>query len=216
MAAPESALAARVVPVTPFRQNATVLVCRATRRAAIVDPGGDLPVILRALADSGATAEKILLTHGHIDHAGAAADLADQLAVPVIGPAVEDQFLLDGLEASGRRYGLVARPLTPDAYLEDGAGVTVGAVALQVARCPGHTPGHVVFLSPDEKLAIVGDTLFAGTIGRTDFPYGSQNDLLAGIRRVLMVLDDDVTVLPGHGAATTIGRERASNQFLRF
>lgn len=218
-ARPDAALPSllvEVVPVTPFRQNASVLVCTRTRRAAIVDPGGDLPLLLAALRTHGATPESILLTHGHIDHAGAAAELAEMLAVPVIGPAPEDAFLLDGLVESGRRFGLDARPVTPDRWLEEGESVAVGAASLEVFRCPGHTPGHVVFLDRAGGVAIVGDTLFAGTIGRTDFPYGSQNALIAGIRRVLMPLGDEVRVLPGHGAATTVGRERGANPFLRF
>jgi len=214
--AAEPSLLVEVVPVTPFRQNASALVCARTRRAAIVDPGGDLPLILAALRAQRATPESILLTHGHIDHAGAAAELAEMLAVPVIGPAPEDAFLLDNLVESGRRFGLDARPVTPDRWLEEGDGVAVGEATLAVFRCPGHTPGHVVFLDRAGGVAIVGDTLFASTIGRTDFPYGSQKALIEGIRRVLLPLGDDVRVLPGHGAATTIGRERASNPFLRF
>ncbi|WP_334175645.1 MBL fold metallo-hydrolase [Pseudoxanthobacter sp.] len=212
---PQQPLKVFVVPVTPFRQNASILVCGTTNKAAIVDPGGDIDTLLTALAESGGEAEKILLTHGHLDHAGAAADLAERLGIPVEGPHRADEFLLQDLPAAGARFGLEMRPVSPDLWLEEGDTVTVGAVEFDVRHVPGHTPGHVVFLAEGLNFGIVGDTLFAGTIGRTDFPYGSQDQLVQAIREKLMVLDDAFTVLPGHGQATTIGQEREINPYVR-
>ncbi len=205
-----------VVPVTAFRQNASILVCGTTNKAAIVDPGGDIDNLLTALKDSGAEAEKILLTHGHLDHAGAAAELAEKLGIPVEGPHKADDFLLQDLPNAGARFGIeTMRPVTPDRWLQEGDSVKVGVVEFDVRHVPGHTPGHVVFLSEGLNFGVVGDTLFAGTVGRTDFPYGSQDQLVQAIRDKLMVLDDAFTVLPGHGQATTIGQERQGNPYVR-
>jgi hydroxyacylglutathione hydrolase len=204
-----------IVPVTAFGQNASVVVCAATGRAMVVDPGGDLDRIGAAIAASGATVERIVLTHGHVDHAAGAAGLAERLAVPVEGPHAADAFLLADLPAAGRRYGIPARAVVPRRFLEDGDAVTVGAARFAVLHCPGHTPGHIVLVEPAARLAIVGDTLFAGSVGRTDFPYGDHGALLAAIRDKLLPLNDAVVVLPGHGPSTTIGRERRANPYLR-
>jgi hydroxyacylglutathione hydrolase len=210
------ALKVTVVPVTPFAQNCSVVACTATDLAAIVDPGGDLPRIMEAIAQLGVTPEKILLTHGHIDHAGAAADLADALSVPIEGPHEADAFLLAGLAEQGRRFGITdARNVTPTRWMTEGDSVTVGKLTFNVLHVPGHTPGHLVFVAEPERFALVGDTLFAGSIGRTDFPYGSHADLIAGIKTKLLPLGDDVTILPGHGPASTIGAERKGNGFLQ-
>jgi hydroxyacylglutathione hydrolase len=205
-----------ILPVTPFQQNCSIVTCQATRRAAIVDPGGEVARIRAALGELDVTPEKIVLTHGHIDHAGGAAELAEALAVPVEGPHRADEFLLLGLEGQARRFGLTdVRAVTPDRWLVEGDSVAVGNVSFAVLLVPGHTPGHVVFVNAAERVALVGDTLFAGSIGRTDFPYGDHAALIAGIKGKLLPLGDDVTILPGHGPASTIGAERAGNPFLR-
>ncbi len=210
------ALKVTVVPVTPFAQNCSDVACTATDLAAIVDPGGDLPRIMEAIAQLGVTPEKILLTHGHIDHAGAAADLADALSVPIEGPHEADAFLLAGLAEQGKRFGITdARNVTPTRWLTEGDSVTVGKLRFNVLHVPGHTPGHLVFVAQPERFALVGDTLFAGSVGRTDFPYGSHQDLITGIKTKLLPLGDDVTILPGHGSASTIGAERSGNGFLQ-
>jgi glyoxylase-like metal-dependent hydrolase (beta-lactamase superfamily II) len=210
------AIRVTVVPVTPFAQNCSIVACTATGRAAVVDPGGEVARIRAAIAELGVTAEKILLTHGHIDHAGGAAELAEALSLPIEGPAPADGFLLAGLAAQGATFGITdARAVTPDRWLDEGDTVSVGALTFAVRHCPGHTPGHVVFINAAERFALVGDTLVAGSIGRTDFAYGDHAALIAAIRSKLLVLDDDVTILPGHGPASTIGAERAGNPFVQ-
>ncbi|BBF94526.1 MBL fold metallo-hydrolase [Blastochloris tepida] len=209
------ALKVAVVPVTPFEQNCSIVMCTATGRAAVVDPGGDLDTIREALAELGVTVDKILLTHGHIDHAGGAAELAESLGVPVEGPHQADQFLLDALTTQGNMYGLTgARPVTPNRYLEDGDTVSVGELVFDVLHVPGHSPGSVVLVDARDGFALVGDVLFRGSIGRTDFPYGDHAQLIAGIKTKLFALGDDLVCLPGHGPATSIGEERATNPFL--
>jgi len=204
-----------VVPVTAFQQNCSIIVCRRTQRAAVVDPGGDVDRITGALDEAGATLERILLTHGHIDHAGGAADLAEACGVPIVGPQVEDRFWIEGLDDQGRMFGVEgARSFEPDRWLEHGDQVEVGELRLEVLHCPGHTPGHVVFHQPDNRIAFVGDVLFQGSIGRTDFPRGDHAALLTSIRERLWPLGDDVTFVPGHGPTSTFGEERRSNPFV--
>ena len=205
----------RVVPVTPFEQNCSIVWCQKTRRAAVVDPGGDLDRIRAAIATLGVTVEKILLTHGHIDHAGATAPLARELGVPVEGPQEEDRFWIAGMPQQSRMFGFPdVEAFEPDRWLHDGDTVTVGEETLQVIHTPGHTPGHVVFFHPAARLAIVGDVLFAGSIGRSDFPKGDQATLVRSIREKLFPLGDDVTFFPGHGPTSTFGEERASNPYV--
>jgi hydroxyacylglutathione hydrolase len=204
----------QVIPVTPFEQNCSLLWCDETLRAAVVDPGGDIPRILSAVKKNGVVLEKILVTHGHIDHAGAVAELADQLSLPIEGPQREDQFWIDGMPQQSRMFGFPAvRAFTPDRWLEQGDRVSFGKVELEVFHCPGHTPGHLVFFSAAARLAIVGDVLFQGSIGRTDFPKGDFATLIASIRGKLWPLGDDVVFLPGHGPTSTFGAERRSNPF---
>ena len=205
-----------VVPVTPFAQNCSIVTCTATNRAAIVDPGGDVAQIRAALDQLAVTPEKILLTHGHLDHAGGAAELAEALRLPIEGPDEADAFLLSNLEAQGARFGLTdMRSVTPTRWLLEGETVSVGDLTFSVLHVPGHTPGHLVFVNTPARFALVGDTLFQGSIGRTDFPYGSHEQLITGIKTKLLPLGDDVTILPGHGPASTIGAERSSNGFLQ-
>ncbi len=206
----------RIIPVTPFQQNCSLLWCTDTHKAAIVDPGGDIERIEAAVADAGVDVEKILLTHGHIDHAGATAELARKLGVPIEGPQEEERFWIDQLEEQSRMFGVPqsVETFTPDRWLVDGDEVTVGKVRMQVLHCPGHTPGHVVFFDPESRLAVVGDVLFAGSIGRTDFPRGDHAALVGAIRNKLWPLGDDVRFIPGHGPMSTFGAERAGNPFV--
>jgi len=204
-----------LIPVTPFQQNCSLLVDEATRKAAIVDPGGDLERVLGALGRSGAELEKILLTHGHIDHCGATAELRRRTGVPVEGPQREDAFWIAQLASQGERFGFAGvEAFEPDRWLEQGDTVRFGDVVLEVRHCPGHTPGHVVFYSPADRLALVGDVLFAGSVGRTDFPRGDPAALLRSIRENLFPLGDDVAFIPGHGPVSTFGAERESNPYV--
>lgn len=204
-----------IVPVTPFQQNCTVLWCRETMKGAVIDPGGDLPLIQRAVAANGVELEKILVTHGHIDHAGGVADLADSLKLPVEGPHPEDQFWIEGMPMQSQMFGFPpVRAFTPDRWLAEGDTVTVGNQTLEVRHCPGHTPGHVVFIHRSSKLAVVGDVLFQGSIGRTDFPKGNHGQLLASIRERLLPYGDEFAFIPGHGPMSTFGEERLYNPFL--
>jgi len=205
-----------VIPVTPFQQNCTLLWEEETARGAVIDPGGDLDRIRAAIAESRVSVEKILLTHGHIDHAGGAAALKEALSVPIEGPHRADAFLLAHLADSARAYGLAgARNVTPDRWLEEGETVTVGGLVFEVLHCPGHSPGSVVFANRGQRFAIVGDVLFRGSVGRTDLPGGDPAALIRSIRTRLLPLGDDVSFLCGHGPASTIGQERATNPFLR-
>jgi glyoxylase-like metal-dependent hydrolase (beta-lactamase superfamily II) len=205
-----------VVPVTAFQQNCSIIHCQKTNKGAVVDPGGDLEQLIAYVTREDIELEKILLTHAHIDHAGATSELAAHFKVPIIGPHREDQFLIESLPAQGMMFGLgSARSFTPDRWLDQGDVVEVGEERFEVRHCPGHTPGHVVFYSPKHNFAIVGDVLFHGSIGRTDLPRGDHATLLTSIREQLLSLPDDTTFLPGHGPTSTIGVERRTNPFLR-
>lgn len=204
-----------IVPVTPFQQNCSVIVDEATGKAAVVDPGGDLDRVMKALGSTGATLEKILVTHGHLDHCSGAAELRRRTGVPIEGPQREDEFWIARLPEAAAGYGFPpAESFEPDRWLEDGDTVSVGGAVLQVRHCPGHTPGHVVFFSDADRVAFVGDVLFAGSIGRTDFPRGDHATLIRSITQKLWPLGEDVTFVPGHGPVSTFGDERASNPFV--
>lgn len=204
----------QIIPVTPFAQNCSLLWCDETLRAAVVDPGGDVQRILDAVEKNGVVLEKILVTHGHIDHAGAVAELAERLSLPIEGPQREDQFWIDGMPEQSRMFGFPeVRAFTPDRWLEQGDRVRFGKVDMEVLHCPGHTPGHVVFFNAAGRLAVVGDVIFQGSIGRTDFPKGDFATLIASIHGRLWPLGDDVAFIPGHGPMSTIGAERRSNPF---
>jgi hydroxyacylglutathione hydrolase len=204
-----------VVPVTAFEQNCTLLWCDATQQAAVVDPGGNLERIEAALSKRGLSLAKVLVTHGHCDHAGAVRELATQHAVPIEGPQREDAFWIDKLEQQSQMFGLPpARPFTPTRWLEHGDTVSLGNEVLEVLHCPGHTPGHVVFFHRPSHLAIVGDVLFNGSIGRTDFPRGDHDTLIASIKERLWPLGDDVRFIPGHGPMSSFGEERRNNPYV--
>ena len=207
-------LRAAIVPVTPFEQNCSLLWCTKTKKAALVDPGGDLDRLKLALERAGVTLEKILVTHGHMDHCGMAGVLARDMGVPLEGPHEGDRFWIESLDDPTKRYGLEGESFEPDRWLHHGDTVTVGDLTLDVLHCPGHTPGHVVFFHAPSRLAVVGDVLFQGSIGRTDFPQGNHEQLLSSIRDRLWPLGDDVTFIPGHGPTSTFGQERRTNPFV--
>ena len=204
-------LRAAIVPVTPLQQNCTLLWCTRTMRGAFVDPGGDLPRLKAAAEQVGVIIEKILLTHGHIDHCGSAGILAEELGVEIEGPHEADLFWISRLDDDGRRWGIMGKPFEPARWLEDGDTVTVGELTLNVRHCPGHTPGHVVFHHPESNLAIVGDVLFKGSIGRWDFPMGNHQQLITSITERLWPMGNETAFIPGHGEMSTIGHERATN-----
>jgi glyoxylase-like metal-dependent hydrolase (beta-lactamase superfamily II) len=204
-----------IVPVTPYQQNCSVLICENTKRAALVDPGGELPRLRAALEQFGVTLEKVFLTHGHLDHCAAADEVRKEFGVPIEGPHRDDKFWIDQLPELTKRMGFPpAQAFEPDRWLEDGDTVTFGAQTLQVLHCPGHTPGHVVLFHAGERMAFVGDVLFRGSIGRTDFPRGDYDTLVNAIRSKLWPLGDDVTFVPGHGPTSTFGEERENNPFV--
>ena len=202
-------------PVTPFEQNSSLLVCEKSGKGAIVDPGGDVERLIAHANEHCDVVEKILLTHAHVDHAGGTAELARQLNVPIEGPQIEEQFWIDLLPSQAAQFGFpAAETFVPDRWFEDEDRVMVGETELIVRHCPGHTPGHVVFFQPEAKVVIVGDVLFAGSIGRTDFPRGDYDTLISSIMERLLPMGDDVTFVPGHGPTSTLGEERRTNPFL--
>lgn len=204
------------LPVTAFDQNCSLVWCSDTHEAALIDPGGDMPKLLAAIESRGLTLKAIWLTHAHIDHAGATGTIARTLSVPIIGPHPGDQFWIDALPQQSQMFGFPqAEAFTPTQWLKDGDTVTLGQHTLQVLHCPGHTPGHVVFYTPELQHAFVGDVLFAGSIGRTDFPQGNHADLINAIKGKLLPLGDDITFTPGHGPESTLGEERRFNPYLR-
>lgn len=205
---------AAIIPVTPLQQNCTLFWCTKTMRGAFVDPGGDLDRLKAAAQGQGVTIEKILLTHGHIDHCGSAKPLADELGVKIEGPHIADKFWIDRLDEDGARFGILGVPFESNRWLEEGDAVTVGQLSFDVYHCPGHTPGHVVFHHPDSKLAIVGDVLFQGSIGRTDFPRSNHADLINAIVTKLWPLGDDTAFIPGHGPMSQFAHERRTNPFV--
>lgn len=205
----------RVIPVTPYEQNCSLVWCEATGRAALVDPGGDVDLLLAEVKQAGVTLDKLLLTHAHLDHVGGALELSRRLGLPILGPQEDDAFWLDALPDQARMFGFPpAEAFRPDQWLHDGDVVELGELRLQVIHCPGHTPGHVVFFEPASRHAFVGDVLFQGSIGRTDFPRGNHRDLIHAIRHKLFPLGDDVAFVPGHGPMSSFGRERRSNPYV--
>ncbi len=207
---------ALIVPVTPFQQNCTLLWCEVTKRAVVIDPGGDLPEVERAITRAGVSVDKIWLTHGHVDHVAGATDLKTNLKVSIEGPHKDDLFLLQHVAETGRSYGMWnASNVTPDRWLEGGDQVQIGELTFDVLHCPGHSPGSIVYFNRVQRLAIVGDVLFAGSIGRTDLPGGDYQQLIESIKDKLLPLGDDVAIISGHGPTSTIGHERATNPFLQ-
>jgi glyoxylase-like metal-dependent hydrolase (beta-lactamase superfamily II) len=209
-----SPLSALIAPVTPLQQNCTVVWCTATNKAAVIDPGGEVERLLQILAEQGLELEKIWVTHGHADHAGGVQALREATGVPVEGPHPDDRFWIERIPADALRWGMSGREFEPDRWLQDGDTVTVGNLTFEVIHCPGHTPGHVVFFHRETRFAQVGDVLFRGSIGRTDFPRGDHAALIAAITQKLWPLGPDVQFVPGHGPMSTFGAERASNAFV--
>ncbi|MCX7308581.1 MAG: MBL fold metallo-hydrolase [Afipia sp.] len=206
---------ALIVPVSPFEQNCTLLWCTATRKAVVIDPGGDVPKILAAIKQADVTVDQIWITHGHIDHVGGAAELRDALKVPIEGPHLADKYLLDHVVVSGKNFGMTGvRNFAPDRWLSEGDTVSVGELTFDVYFCPGHSPGSVVFFNKDMRFAIVGDVLFSGSVGRTDLPGGDHATLIRSITEKLLPLGDDVGFICGHGPGSSIGHERMTNPFL--
>lgn len=210
----KSPMRAAILPVTPLQQNCSLIWCTDTMRGALVDPGGDLDKLKDGVNKAGVTIEKLLITHGHLDHCGQAGLLAEELGVPIEGPHEDDRFWIDQLDDDGARWGMIAKSFEPNRWLSHGDVVKVGNLDLDVIHCPGHTPGHVVFFHEISRFAIVGDVLFQGSIGRTDFPKGNHQDLINSITNRLWPLGEDVTFVPGHGPVSTFGRERKTNQFV--
>jgi len=211
-----SKLSIRIVPVTPFQQNCSIICDEETKQAAVVDPGGDLSRIEAAIKEAGVKVEKILLTHGHLDHAGGAADLAAKLGVPVIGPAIADKPVLDNIPNRAPMFGMPdAKSVTPDQWLKEGDEVKVGGVSFKVIEAPGHSPGSIILFSAENNFALMGDVLFKNSIGRTDIPLGDHDTLMRSIREKVLPMGDDVNFLPGHGSPSQIGQERLNNPFLQ-
>jgi len=210
----EPPLKAAIIPVTPLQQNCTLLWCTATMRGAFVDPGGDVPRLKAAAQQVEVTVEKILLTHGHIDHCGSAGVLAEQLGVQIEGPHEADRYWIDRLAEDGAKYGIAGRPFDPSRWLVDCDQVTVGELTFDVRHCPGHTPGHVVFHHPESRLCLVGDVLFKGSVGRWDFPHGDQQQLISSITGRLWPMGDETSFVPGHGSMSTFGYERRTNPYV--
>jgi glyoxylase-like metal-dependent hydrolase (beta-lactamase superfamily II) len=207
-------LQAAIIPVTPLQQNCCLIWCTETMKGAFTDPGGDLPLLKAAAAKQGVTIEKLLVTHGHLDHCGQTGLLAKELGVPIEGPHEEDRFWISQLDDDGRKWGMNAQTFEPDRWLQDGDTVTVGKLTLDVIHCPGHTPGHVVFYHAPSHFAIVGDVLFQGSIGRTDFPRGNHQQLIDSITQKLWPLGNETAFVPGHGPMSTFGQERKTNGYV--
>lgn len=203
-----------IIPVTPFQQNCSVIWCTETKLAAVVDPGGELEKIRSVIDKNKLSLDKILITHAHLDHAGGTAELARFTGVPIIGPHKEDQFWIDLLPQQCAQFGFEGDTFVPDQWLEQDDRVELGNLIFDVVHCPGHTPGHVVFVDRNNKLAAVGDVIFNGSIGRSDFPKGNQQELIDSIRKKLFPLGDDVRFIPGHGPMSTFGHERKTNPFV--
>jgi hydroxyacylglutathione hydrolase len=211
----DAPIGAMIAPVTPLEQNCTIVWCAKTKKAALIDPGGEAPRLLAAIQELGLTLDRIWVTHGHTDHAGAVQAIREQTGVPVEGPHRDDQFWIDRIEETGRRYGIEgAQAFVPDRWLENGDTVTLGETTWEVFHCPGHTPGHVIFFHRGAGFAQVGDVLFQGSIGRTDFPRGNHQDLIDAITGKLWPLGDHVQFVPGHGPMSTFGQERKTNPFV--
>ena len=203
-----------IQPVTPFQQNASIVFCSETKKCAIVDPGGDIELLLNIAKDNNLIPDKLLLTHGHIDHAGGATELSEILNIKIYGPHKADKFLLDELQKQGEMFGLPSKNCNPDSWLEEGDIIEIGNEILEIYFCPGHTPGHIIFFNKENKLALVGDVLFNGSIGRTDLPGGNFEELINAVKNKLWPLGKDVDFIPGHGPVSTFEAERKSNPFV--
>lgn len=206
----------QIIPVTPFHENCSIIWCEITKDAAIIDPGGEPELLKKVVEKLGVNIKKILLTHGHLDHVGAAKELANFYQVQILGPQQEDQFLLDNLPQQCVQFGFpFSEAFRPDQWLTEQDNIPIGKVSLDVIHCPGHTPGHIVFINNTQKIAFVGDVLFNNSVGRTDFPRGNHSDLMHSIKNKLLPLGDDIQFIPGHGPMSTFGYERINNPYLK-
>lgn len=210
-------LAAIIVPVTPFDQNCTLIWDTDSMHGVVIDPGGDVDKITKAIGEAGVKVDAIWITHGHIDHVGGAMDLKDQLNVDIIGPHLDDKPLCDGIEEQAKMFNLegAVRIMIPDRWLEEGDTLNIDDHVFDVLHCPGHAPGHVVLVNKAAKFVHVGDVLFNRSIGRTDLPGGNHDALIHSIKQKLLPLGDDYSFICGHGPGGNLGEERRENPHLQ-